>query len=104
MANSYSIEHCAGTEWTSKPAFLQTRRMMPPRKLIIVVQLRDHGGQYVLTLTCDCGHTRIAHPSKLARFAGWAANLNVVVRRMRCTKCGKRKCSATVRPETKRDG
>jgi hypothetical protein len=27
-----------------------------------------------------------------------------VVKRMRCSKCGMRQCTATVRPETKRDG
>ncbi len=78
--------------------------MMPPRPPIKVVKLRDHFGQYVLTINCTCGHTRTAQPQSLAHFAGWDALLVDVVKRMRCSKCGARKCSVSVRPETKRDG
>ena len=69
-----------------------------------VVRLSDNFGQYVLTLKCACGHNRTAQPHTLARLAGWDALLTEVVKRLRCSQCGKRKCSATVRPETKRDG
>jgi hypothetical protein len=31
--------------------------MMPPGKPLTVVKLSDQGGQCVLTLTCECGHT-----------------------------------------------
>jgi len=78
--------------------------MMPPRPPLTIVKLSDHFGQYVLTLTCECGHTRIARPATLARFAGWEAELASIIKRMRCSKCGKRRCSVAVRPETKRDG
>jgi len=78
--------------------------MMRPRPPINVVKLSDHGGQYVLTLTCACGHTRTAQPQTLARLAGWDAPLADVVKRLRCSQCGKRQCKAAVRPETKRDG
>jgi len=44
--------------------------MMPPRQPITVVKLSDHGGQYVLTLKCECCHTRIAQPQTLAGLAG----------------------------------
>jgi hypothetical protein len=45
-----------------------------------------------------------SYMSALARLAGWDARLTEVVKRMRCSKCGKRQCTAAVRPETKRDG
>jgi hypothetical protein len=49
------------------------RGMMAPRHPLTVVKLSDHFGQYVLILTCKCGHTRIAQPQTLARLAGWDA-------------------------------
>jgi hypothetical protein len=78
--------------------------MMPPRPPLTVVKLSDHFGQYVLLLKCECGHTRTAQPRTLAALAGWDALLADVVKRLRCSHCGTRRCSATVRPETKRDG
>jgi len=77
--------------------------MMPPRPPLKVVKLSDHFGQYVLTLSCACGHSRSAQARTLAALAGWDALLDTVVRRMRCSRCGGRRCSASVRPETKRD-
>ncbi len=78
--------------------------MMPPRPPLTIVKLSDNGGQYVLTLKCTCGHIRTARPETLAGFAGWEAELDSVVKRLRCSKCGKRRCTFDVRPETKRDG
>jgi hypothetical protein len=49
--------------------------MMPPRQPLTVVRLADHFGQYVLTLTCACGHSRTAQPKTLAALAGWDALL-----------------------------
>jgi hypothetical protein len=87
------------------PSAIISRAMMPPRPPLTVVKLSDHFGQYVLTLTCtSCGHSRSAQPKTLAHLAGWDAPLADVVERLRCSKCGKRKCTASVRPETKRDG
>ena len=77
--------------------------MMPPRRPLTVVKLSDHFGQYVLTLKCKCGHSRTAQPKTLAHLAGWDAALDEVIKRLRCSKCGKRNCSVSVRPETKRD-
>jgi hypothetical protein len=77
---------------------------MPPRPPLTVVKLSDHFGQYVLLLRCSCGHTRTAQPQTLAALAGWDALLADVIKRMRCSHCGKRGCCATVRPEKKRDG
>lgn len=48
--------------------------------------------------------TRTAQPRTLASLAVWDALLVDVLKRLRCSQCGKRQCSATVRPETKRDG
>jgi hypothetical protein len=44
--------------------------MMPPRKPLNVIKLSDHFGQYVLILTCTCGHTRIAQPRTPGRYRG----------------------------------
>ena len=78
--------------------------MMPPRQPLTVVRLADHFGQYVLTLTCACGHSQSAQPKTPAALAGWDALLADVVGRLRCSQYGKRRCTATVRPEMKRDG
>lgn len=77
--------------------------MIPPRPPVKVVKLADNFGQYVITITCECGHSRTARPQTFAAIAGWDALLADVVKRLRCSRCGKRKCSATVRGETKRD-
>lgn len=79
-------------------------RQSSPRPMLTVVRLSDHFGQYVLTLKCECGHTRTAQPQTLAALAGFDALLADVVKRLRCSQCGRRRCSATVRPENKRDG
>jgi hypothetical protein len=34
----------------------------------------------------------------------YATEKGVTSKRLRCSQCGRRRCSATVRPETKRDG
>jgi hypothetical protein len=78
--------------------------MMPPRQALTVIRLSDHFGQYVLTLKCKCGHKRTAQPQTLAALAGWDTLLADVVNRLRCSRCGRRLCSVTVRPEIKRDG
>jgi hypothetical protein len=77
--------------------------MMPPRSPLEVEKLSDHGGQYVVHLACKCGHTRQARPETLAALSGWDCKLDVVVKRLRCSKCGKRQCTATIRHELKRD-
>ena len=88
----------------TRPVAISFPPMMPPRPPLTVVKLSDHFGQYVLILTCTCGHTRTAQPKTLAHLAGWDAPLAELVKRLRCSKCGLRQCSASVRPETKRDG
>ena len=90
-------------DWT-KALAVASAFMMPPRPPLTVTRLSDHFGQYVLTLKCACGHTRTANPRTLASLAGWDAILEDAVKRLRCSQCGKRTCSASVRPETKRDG
>jgi len=56
--------------------------------------LSDEFGQYEILLTCLCGHTRRCTPHTLAGFAGWDAKLQDVVRRLRCSKCDKKRCTA----------
>ena len=58
-----------------------------------VVRLSDHFGQYVVQLRCACGHARECYPKTLAGFAGWDAKLADIVRRFRCSRCGKRSCT-----------
>ncbi len=77
--------------------------MIPPRPPLTVVRLSDHFGQYVVVIQCPCGHARQASPKTFAAVAGWDALLADVVKRLRCSKCGGRKCTATVRAEMKRN-
>ena len=77
--------------------------MMPPKSLTIV-KLSDHFGDYTIILRCEsCGHVRRTAPHPLAAFTSWDAKLEDVVKRLRCSACQKRACSATVHPATKRD-
>ena len=78
--------------------------MMPRRPRPTIVKLSDNFGQYVLLLSCKCGHSRHARPQTFARIFGWDATLAEVLKKLRCSKCGKRQCNASVRHETKRDG
>jgi ribosomal protein L44E len=53
-------------------------------------KLSDEFGQYTLVLQCSgCGHERHAQPHALARLCGWDTSIDHVVRRLRCSKCGK---------------
>jgi hypothetical protein len=62
-----------------------------------VVKLSDAFGQYYMFLTCSaCGHSRKATPHTFANLVGWDAQLDDVVKRLRCSKCGKRSCTAAV--------
>jgi hypothetical protein len=54
----------------------------------------DEFGQYAIFIECPCGHTLRCYPATIAAFAGWDANLSDVVRRLRCSKCGEKKCTA----------
>ena len=59
-----------------------------------VVKLSDEFGQYSIRLVCECGYSRLCYPHELAKFAGWDAVLADLVRRLRCSKCGQKKCAA----------
>lgn len=69
----------------ASPARRDNRRMMPPRQPLTVVRLADHFGQYIITIKCQCGHTRQARPKTFAALAGWDALLSDVVKRLRCS-------------------
>ncbi len=63
-----------------------------------IAKLSDEFGQYLIYLKCECGHIRRCSPHTLAAFAGWDATLADVVKRLRCSKCNEKKCTArTVR-------
>lgn len=80
-------------------------RMMPRDAApLTVTKLSDYGGQYILLLKCShCSHFREAQPAVFARFVGWEATLESVLGRLRCSRCGALRCTATVRRPTKRD-
>jgi hypothetical protein len=56
--------------------------------------LSDEFGQYDIYLRCECGHIRKCFPKTLAIIAGWDAKLDDVVKRLRCSKCQRKKCTA----------
>jgi ribosomal protein RSM22 (predicted rRNA methylase) len=59
-----------------------------------IEKLSDEFGQYLLLIQCPCDHSRRCHPKTLAAIAGWDAKLSDVVKRMRCSKCGEKRCTA----------
>ncbi len=61
---------------------------------LTIHKLNDSFGQYLIYLRCPCGHIRRCHPHTLAAFAGWDARLYEVVRRLRCSKCNRKQCTA----------
>ena len=70
-----------------------------------IEKLSDEFGQYTLVLKCGaCGHERTAEPRTLARLCGWDARLEDVAKRMRCSKCGEKKCSLRAFPPQKPRG
>jgi hypothetical protein len=70
-----------------------------------VEKLSDEFGQYLLLLECACcGHKRQANPQTLARVFGWDMTLETVATRLRCSKCGKRQCSARAVPASRPRG
>jgi len=69
-----------------------------------IEKLSDGFGQYLIFLKCSCGHIRRCNPSTLAAFAGWDARLDDVVRRLRCTKCHQKNCTARTVPQQKPRG
>jgi len=68
-------------------------------------KLSDEFGQYTLVLKCaECGHERKAEPLTLGRLCGWDARLTDVAKRMRCSKCGKKRCTLKAFPPKKPRG
>jgi hypothetical protein len=68
-------------------------------------KLSDEFGQYTLVLKCaECGHERKAEPLTLGRLCGWDARLEDIAKRMRCSKCGKKRCTLRAFPPKKPRG
>jgi hypothetical protein len=65
-------------------------------KDLVIDKLSDEFGQYTLLIECSCGHARRCYPNTLASFAGWDGKLADVMKRMRCSECGEKKCKARV--------
>lgn len=67
-------------------------------------KLSDEFGQYTLVMKCaQCGHERKAEPLTLGRLCGWDARLEDVAKRMRCSKCGKKRCTLRAFPPKSRE-
>ena len=80
----------------SQPIGANVRGM---RRGFKVEKLSDEFGQYELILKCAaCGHERRILPRSLANVCGWDAKLEEVTRRLRCSKCGERRCTARALP------
>jgi translation initiation factor 2 beta subunit (eIF-2beta)/eIF-5 len=70
-----------------------------------IEKLSDEFGQYTLLLKCAaCGHERSTQPTALGRLCGWDAKLADVEKRMRCSKCGEKRCSLRAVPPRKPRG
>jgi hypothetical protein len=90
------------TGWTRRRGVV-TIRGMPSR--FHIDKLSDEFGQYTLALKCSaCGHERTAQPHTLGRLCGWDARLEDVAKRMRCSKCGLKKCTLQAFPPRKPRG
>jgi hypothetical protein len=71
------------------------------RKAFHIDKLADEFGQYILYLKCEsCHHERRTTPHLLAHLCGWDAKLTAVTRRLRCSACGEKKCTARALPLT----
>jgi len=58
-----------------------------------IQRLSDEFGQYLLVITCSgCDHERRAYPNLLAHLCGWDATLADLEKRLRCSKCGSKRC------------
>jgi len=69
-----------------------------------IQKLSDEFGQYTLVLKCACGHERQTDPHALAAFCGWDAPLDAIVKRLRCSTCGKKNCTWRAFPPSKPRG
>jgi hypothetical protein len=70
-----------------------------------VTRLSDEFGQYLLYLKCSaCAHERQTYPNLLAHLCGWDAPLQSVEKRLRCSKCGKKRCQIRAVPLQKPRG
>jgi hypothetical protein len=74
------------------------RMLQPvPRRDKEVARLADEFGQYAIALSCRrCRHARTVYPTALARIFGWQAELTVIARRFRCSKCNAKQCDLRV--------
>jgi ribosomal protein S14 len=90
------------TGWTRMWRVTTIRRMP---SAFHIEKLSDEFGQYTLVLKCsECGHERKADPLTLGRLCGWDARLEDVAKRMRCSKCGKKRCVLRAFPPKKPRG
>ena len=56
-----------------------------------VKKLDDRFGDYVLIVRRQqCSHSREVMPEAFARIVGWAAQIDDLVKRLRCSKCAAR--------------
>jgi hypothetical protein len=99
IAKLVLIQQCLSriTGWTLARRLSQNPGM---RRSFRIDKLSDEFGQYHLILRCEaCGHERRTLPQALANLCGWDARLENVTARLRCSKCGERKCAARALPQ-----
>ena len=74
---------------------------VPPMRDLKINKLRAEFGICELHLKCElCLHERKVAPHLLATLCGWDARLEDVERRMRCSVCRQKKCTARAVPLT----
>ena len=100
LASSSVIQYprFPNTGWTP---FSAISTIPPMGKDFHIEKLADEFGQYELHLKCEsCLHERRTTPHLLANLCGWDAKLVEVARRLRCSVCGQKKCTARAVPVT----
>jgi hypothetical protein len=66
------------------------------RRQLLVKQLGDEFGDYLLTIECrQCKHKRVTEPRSLAKLVGWEITLDALAKRLRCSSCRKKDCELT---------
>jgi len=80
---------------------LNCTQQNPVRARLQITKTQRRFGQYTLVLTCgSCLESGTRRRTCWAKLCGWDAKLEDVARRMRCSVCGKKRCTARAVPLT----
>src|SRR5262249_34958907 len=75
------------TAWTPRE---RARHAIPVGTLPHIKRLDDAFGMFHVRIRCKCGAERTCKPDALARICGPSATLEVLAKRMRCSRCGEK--------------